>query len=640
MRQAVILAGGKGTRLRSELGDLPKPLVEVGGVPLLARQVALLERSGYSEVLLLVNHGADQIVRWCAAHTSSALHLQCIDDGESLGTASATLAVYDRLDDDFLVTYGDTLFEVDLLRFESFHRRQPDVAATLFLHPNDHPHDSDLVEVEAENQVIAFHAYPHGEERYLPNLVNAALYCVRKAALESWRETRGRLDFGKDLFPAMLSRGLHLQGYISPEYIKDVGTPTRLARVRADVASGRVARACLSQPQKAVFLDRDGTLNRSVGYVSRPEQFELLAGVGGAVRRLNRAEYKAVVVTNQPVVARGDCTAEALRDIHNKMETLLARDEAYLDRICVCPHHPDAGFEGEVPELKLDCACRKPGTGMIEQAAADLNVDLGQSWMVGDSTVDLLTARRAGLRSILVETGEAGMDGRHWVTPDFTVSDLAAAVDFILDAYPWLLAQCAGWAAGILPGSLVFIGGLSRSGKTTLANALAHALALRGMRAHVVAVDRWLRSEAHRKPGVLGRYDLAQLERVVQRLSAHASVELEVPAYDKRNRRQIERAEQTRVDSDDVVILEGTVSLPLAHHGGDRPIHTWFVEIEEAERRERVLREYLLRGESRDDAERIYQSRQHDETPVILASAREADRRIVLPLNRPKSAAV
>ena len=134
MKQAVILAGGRGTRLRERLNGLPKPLIDVCGVPLLERQVALLKRYGFTNVLVLVNHAAEQIVDFCAARDNWGLEIDCINDGEPRGTAGATLAVLDRLLDDFLVIYGDTMLEVDLNRFHDFHRRFEGVAATLFLH--------------------------------------------------------------------------------------------------------------------------------------------------------------------------------------------------------------------------------------------------------------------------------------------------------------------------------------------------------------------------------------------------------------------------------------------------------------------------------------------------------------------------
>ncbi len=435
MTQAIILAGGKGTRLRERLAGRPKPLVDLGGTPLLEHQMRLLKRYGFRQVLVLVNHQAQQIVDFIASHAGWGMDVRCIDDGEPRGTAGATLAILDQLADETLVVYGDTMLEVDLERFKTYHAQDQSAAATLFLHPNDHPHDSDLVEMDEANRVVAFHPYPHDQSTDYANLVNAALYWIRRESLRRWQNRPGVIDFGRNLFPEMLTSGCVLRGYNSFEYVKDCGTPERLDRAAADLESGYIARASLAHPQQVVFVDRDGTINEEVDHLNHPDQLRLFPGVAEAIRRLNNSDYRCCVVTNQPVVARGECTPEGLRAIHNRLETQLGLGGAYLDRLYVCPHHPHRGYPGERPELKIDCECRKPRTGMIDLASRQFNVDRQASWLIGDSTVDLETARRAGLRSILVETGYAGLDGRHAVEPDYRASDLAEAVGLILEKY-------------------------------------------------------------------------------------------------------------------------------------------------------------------------------------------------------------
>jgi histidinol-phosphate phosphatase family protein len=461
MKQLVILAGGKGTRLQGLLGDLPKPMIPIGGRPLLEHHVELAGRYGFSEVVMFICHRAEVIQAHFGEGRRWGLNVRYEIESQPLGTAGAVLAALDSLADEFVVTYGDTMVNVDLGRLEQAHRASG-AGATLLLHPNDHPLDSDLVEVDAGNWITAFHHRPHPPGRWFQNLVNAGLYVVSKQALEPFR-ARGCvrenaaappeasqpspspggsriLDFGKDLFPALLQRGARLLGYNSPEYIKDVGTPERYERICAEHAAGLVERSSLDTPQRAVFLDRDGTLVEEVSPqgLTAPGQLLLLPGVGEAVRRLNHAGWRVVVVTNQPVVAKGFCTEAGLRVIHNKLETLLGLEHAFLDRIYWCPHHPEKGWPGERPELKIECACRKPRIGLIEQAARELNLDLAQSWLIGDTTTDLQTARNAGLRSLLVRTGYAGRDGRHPAQPDAAADTLSDAVGLILNEH------CAG----------------------------------------------------------------------------------------------------------------------------------------------------------------------------------------------------
>ena len=425
--QAVILAGGKGTRLASRLNGKPKPLVAVGGIPLLERQLVTLAGQGVTEAIILVNHEAYQIAEFLASRTFGC-ETVLIDDGDPRGTAGAVLACRDRLAETFLVVYGDTLFDIDIATMLSHHRASG-AEATLLLHPNDHPADSDLVEVDDAGQIRGFHSYPHPQDAWLPNLVNAAFYVVERSLLDQCNDARLPCDFAKDLFPAALQSGHKLRGYRSYEYIKDLGTPSRLDKAERHLAAGVVARARRREKQRAVFVDRDGTLNVLRDYVRTAEEFDLLPGVASGLRRLNDAERRVVIVTNQPVLARGECSLAEMHRIHAKLDTELGQAGVYIDALYLCPHHPDSGFAGEIATLKVACSCRKPLPGLILQAAAEMNIDLSRSFLIGDSSRDMGAARSAGVTSILVRTGEA-VEGH--VDADFDVLNLGEAVDLIL----------------------------------------------------------------------------------------------------------------------------------------------------------------------------------------------------------------
>lgn len=431
MKQLLILAGGKGTRLRDRLGDLPKPLVDICGKPLLERQIILAKHYHFEKITLLIGYGAHYIRDFCGDGSQWGVSIDYIEESEPLGTGGAVLAILDQLEDRFLIMYGDTMLNVDLARFWNEHAAKG-ADVTLFLHPNDHPQDSDLVDVDEQNYIRKFYPYPHSAGHYYPNLVNAALYVIEKKALQNLAIKARFMDFAKDIFPILLDQHKKLFGYQSFEYIKDIGTPARLDKVCAQFRSGYIAKASLALPQAAIFLDRDGTLNMQRDYVRSPSEFQLLPGVALAIKKINLSPYLAVLVSNQPVIARGDCSLEVLKQIHNKMETELGEKGAYLDRIYFCPHHPDKGFTGERIEYKIDCECRKPKVGMLMQAQRDLNIDFSKSWLIGDSTTDLETAKNAHIKSILVKTGEQGVDGRFTVLPDYQFTHLEEAVDFII----------------------------------------------------------------------------------------------------------------------------------------------------------------------------------------------------------------
>lgn len=620
MRQAVILAGGKGTRLRSILGDLPKPLAEICGRPLLGHQLDLLSAHRFDEVVLLVSYGAPAIEQWLSESERFPFRIKLLADETPLGTGGAVLAAIPHLAPDFAVLYGDTMLSVDLTRFWDFHRSHEDAAASIFVHPNDHPQDSDLVEQDVDGNILKFHPYPHPPDSWLPNLVNAALYVLRRDALLPWSQAKGALDFGKNLFPEMLQAGLLLRAYNSPEYIKDAGTPARLQKVRAAYSAGVVRRSALVEQQRAVLIDRDGTLNEDVGHLGKAEELHVFESVGAALRRLNEAEWRTVVVTNQPVLARGEADAKELRRIHARLDTEVARHQAYFDRLYYCPHHPDRGFSGEIPALKVVCDCRKPAIGMIQRAASDLNLDLAESWLVGDSTADLGAAENAGVTSILVETGSGGLDERYPFEPGISRPDFEAAVAFILDDYPRIVEASIPILTKIEPGQDWFIGGRSRSGKSTFASVIARELRRHGNDAVVVQLDRWLLASRDRQPSLFGRFDFNSMEAAFRVAATRSSgaVTLDLPTYSHRRRERLQQSKSVRIAPGTIVLWEGVVALQLARIFSS-PSTAIQVNTAENQRCIRFHKYNARHGLSQQDSDAAWSSRTIDEHPIITA---------------------
>lgn len=453
--QAIILAGGKGTRLAERLAGKPKPLVDVCGTPLLERQIRNLEGHGVDDIIVLVNHAADQIHSFLSTRCFSA-KIRVIDDGTPKGTAGAVMACLDMIAPRTLIIYGDTLFDIDIAHMLMSHKAS-EADATLLLHPNDHPVDSDLVALDDKGYVSAFHIHPHPVGADLRNLVNAAFYVVERHALTRWLDMAVPSDFGHDLFPAMIAAGQRLFGYISAEYIKDLGTPARLDKVERHFASGIVEQSSRRVAQHGVFIDRDGTLNRSAGHISTPDAIEIIPGVGNALRCLNEAGLRTILVTNQPVIARGECDLTTLDRIHGRLEMMLSESGAYLDRIYFCPHHPHSGYPGEVTALKINCDCRKPATGMIEQGLEEFHIDRHRSWMIGDSVADMEAARRSGLLAALVRTGLPDVNFEAAQKSDIVVQDFSEAVSMILEVYPALRLMILDHVEEIRDGDCVLV---------------------------------------------------------------------------------------------------------------------------------------------------------------------------------------
>jgi histidinol-phosphate phosphatase family protein len=428
--QLVIIAGGKGTRL----GDIsaPKPMVKVAGKPLLEYQIELARRYGLKDILILVGYKSEQIIDYFGNGSKWQVNISYSIEEKPLGTAGSLKSVEQILNGRFMVFYGDTMMDINLQKLVEFDGFCPSLG-TLLCHPNDHPYDSDIIEIDEDsNEVICFHSKPHNEKLYKPNLVNAALYILSKDIL-SFIEPDKKCDFGKDIFPKALAAGNKLMAYNTAEYIKDMGTPDRLEKVEADFLSGKVKLLNNENKRKAIFIDRDGVINEEVGNLRNADEFKLINNVPKAIGMINNSSYLAIVITNQPVVAKGWCSFEELNKIHNKMQTELGYNNVFLDRIYYCPHHPDHGFDGEIEELKIDCHCRKPKIGLIEKAVSDYNIELDGSFFIGDTTTDIKTANNAGISSLLVKTGHAGMDMKFKTKPTYICDDLLSAVEKIFE---------------------------------------------------------------------------------------------------------------------------------------------------------------------------------------------------------------
>lgn len=405
--KTVIMAGGRGTRISSVASDIPKPMIKIHGKPVLEHELESLRRQGFTDIIMTVGHLGHIIMDYfgdgtkCSPVTGEpfGVRISYYFEQEPLGNAGALFKLRSQLTEDFLLLNADAVFDVDFNRFVAYHREKGGLV-TLFTHPNNHPYDSGLIIADESGAVQTWLAKEDPRPGYYRNRVNAGLHVVSPKILDRVITT-AKVDLDRQLLKPLAGTG-KMFVYDSPEYVKDMGTPERYEAVCRDFASGKVQARNLSRPQKAVFLDRDGTLNRLVGFLRTPDQLELLPGVTEAVKAINASGYLAVLITNQPVIARGEVTFEGLQTIHNKLETLLGAEGAFLDAIYFCPHHPHKGYEGEIPELKIECDCRKPKPGMLLQAAKDLNIDLQASWMVGDGEYDILAGTAAGCKTCLV----------------------------------------------------------------------------------------------------------------------------------------------------------------------------------------------------------------------------------------------
>jgi histidinol-phosphate phosphatase family protein len=427
------MAGGKGTRLRTLTEDkIPKSMVEILGKPILQYQAEALKENGVTEIILIIGYLGDAIRDYFEDGRRFGVKIEYIVEDIPLGTAGSLCYLKERLrGEDFLLLFGDVIFDIDIGRMLRFHDERKAVA-TLFVHPNSHPYDSDLIVTDADDRVIKLDSKHNTRDFWYDNCVNAGFYVLDKSVCDRVVEAE-KTDLEKDIFVKMIKAGEAVYAYRSPEYIKDAGTEDRLKEVRNHLMSGFVRAKNLRNKQRCIFMDRDGTINVYKGLVYREEDFCFESGAVEAVKSINDAGLLAVVVTNQPVVARGLCEIKDVENIHNKMKTLLGKSGAFLDLVVFCPHHPDKGYPEENPAYKIPCSCRKPSTGMFDACIADFNIDVENSWMIGDSTTDIKAGKNVGLNTALVLTGEAGRDGKYDEPADIVCEDLSEAVCKILE---------------------------------------------------------------------------------------------------------------------------------------------------------------------------------------------------------------
>lgn len=400
--KVVIMAGGKGTRISSVASDIPKPMIEIDGIPVLEREIQCLKEQGFKDLIITVSHLGHIIMNYFGDGLDFGVHIEYFVEEQPLGNAGALFELKNKLTEDFLLLNADSIFDIDFNRIVKFHKEKGGLV-TLFTHPNSHPYDSGLIIADKTGAVEQWLTKEDERPKYYQNRVNAGLHVVSPEILEV-RPEGAKVDLDRQLLKPLAGTG-KMFCYDSPEYVKDMGTPDRYEAVCKDFADGVVAGKNLKRKQKAIFLDRDGTINKYVGFLRDIDEFELLPGVAEAIGKINRSGYLAIVVTNQPVIARGEVGWEELQEIHNKMETLLGLEGVYLDGIYFCPHHPHKGYEGEIPELKFDCDCRKPKPGMLLKAAEDFNIDLSQSWMIGDGENDIKAGEVAGCKTALIGEG-------------------------------------------------------------------------------------------------------------------------------------------------------------------------------------------------------------------------------------------
>ena len=410
--------------MRPLIGDLPKCLVKINGKTLLERNIAKFAAQGFNHFHLLLGIAADMIIKELEFIRSKYnLIIDYTLETTPLGTGGAIVNALPSLNETFFVVHGDLYIDSPIIEMEKA-LSNSDVEGVQIYHPSSHSLDSDLLEIDGQGYITNYHLKPRKSELDIRNFGNAGVYLFQKKLFERFKRSGIKIDLDRELLPEMLRQGATFKAVRNLGYIKDAGTPERLAEVLKDIK--KIVKTQVVRP--AVFLDRDGTINLEKGHISDPDKIELFADSIRLIKRCNQNGYRVIVITNQPVIARGELSYEGLNLIHARIDNILSKAGAYVDDYFFCPHHPDSGYKSEIHELKINCICRKPEVGLFNAAIKVYPTIIQDSFMVGDTWRDIEAGERMGLKTVLID--REGLIPSLSISPDLRLSSLD---NFLLD---------------------------------------------------------------------------------------------------------------------------------------------------------------------------------------------------------------
>ena len=390
--KALILCAGEGTRLMPLTKDCPKPMVRINNKPILEYNIKLCKKYGIKDIAINTFYLPKKIKEYFGDGLKFGVRLKYSHESELLGTSGALNNFIDFFDESFVVICGDNITDINLKKMIDYHKSKKGIATLALRRKTTDLTSGGFVLTNKASQIKEFYEKSIMEEEKELDLKsfwkNSGIY-VLEPSIMKYIPT-GYSDFGKDIFPKLIKKGKKLFNYdISASYFCDVGKIEKYEKAKKDIESGLVK--LNFDKNKAIFLDRDGVVNEIIyeidGRIMSPatiEQLKIIKGVKESIHKLKEIGFKIIVITNQPGIALGYLSKEKLEQINGFLKRDLGIDEIYS-----CPHHP---------KITGKCDCRKPKIGLIKKAEKDFNIDIKNSYFVGDSLSDIQTGKTAKVK--------------------------------------------------------------------------------------------------------------------------------------------------------------------------------------------------------------------------------------------------
>jgi mannose-1-phosphate guanylyltransferase/phosphomannomutase len=392
---AVIIGGGQGTRIKKVFKN-PKFLLKIKKKNLLERQLSLLTKlPKIRKIFLSINEKYKEKIKIKKFYKRK---VSIISERKPLGTAGCLSLIKKEKFNDVLIIFADLLINFNFKEFIEFHKKRKS-AATICIHPNNHPEDSDMVEITERGELIKFYKKPHKQKLFINNRCMSGIFIFNKKILNFIKNNK-KSDISKNLIPKIIKKKIKIFAYHNTGLIKDIGTPKRLLEAK------KLYNLRIKKKRPAIFLDRDGVLNKEAKNEKFSNPLNFYSDTINAIKLINNSLYYAIIITNQPAIAKNFITEKKIIQQHKYLEQKLGENRAYINDIFFCPHHPKKGFKNENKKFKIYCECRKPKPGMILSAQKKYNIDLKKSFFIGNNKVDILAAKAAGVQPILIRSKE------------------------------------------------------------------------------------------------------------------------------------------------------------------------------------------------------------------------------------------